>query len=320
MGLWRASDFVPETLNSILAQRDVELIVRISVDGADTESAEACAPFLADSRCTLTIQPERLGWVGNIAWLLTRAEGDYVCIQPHDDLLAESYLATLLDAAERQPEAAVLYSDIEAFGTLSGRISQPSVSGSAIARQLSLLLDHFPAVAYRGLTRIAALRQVGVPTGNAFDDYAVDTVWMARLARVGELQRVPLPLYWKRYHAGNTHSAWSHWARERKIAAWADHCADMLAEALKVATHPALRVLFARAGLLRAVMSAGPRGAFADIASFADDEERKHVARTFTRAARLHPEIGWDDIAGAHEASLIEEALYGLPREAAPRE
>ena len=84
--VWKGSQFVAETLGSILNQKGVEFIVRISVDGADAESADVCSDLLDDRRCELEVQSTRLGWVKNIAWLLDRAEGDYVCIQPHDDL------------------------------------------------------------------------------------------------------------------------------------------------------------------------------------------------------------------------------------------
>ena len=65
--VWNGADIVGETLESVLRQRDVQLAVFISVDGADTLSAEACRPFLSDPRVRLAIQPERLGWVRNSA-------------------------------------------------------------------------------------------------------------------------------------------------------------------------------------------------------------------------------------------------------------
>jgi transposase len=119
---------------------------------------------------------------------------------------------------------------------------------------LSLLNDHFNAVAFRGLTRVSALRAVEPMSGNPFEDFAADTVWMTRLATVGELVRVPYPLYRKRYHRGNTHKKWSVWPQNRQVAAWMRHCLDMLAETLKVASDPAAKTMLvatARDRLLR---------------------------------------------------------------------
>jgi hypothetical protein len=72
--------------------------------------------------------------------------------------------------------------------------------------------------------------------GNNRGDFACDTVWMARLARVGDLVRVPWVLYHKRFLAGSAHTEWATWDRWQKGAAWNRHCLDMLAEALTVAT------------------------------------------------------------------------------------
>src|SRR4051794_20883932 len=82
-------------------------------------------------------------------------------------------------------------------------ISQPSVIGSSQERGLALLSEHYNAVAYRGLIRGSMLRKVPLISGNPFNNFAADTVWMARLARVGDLVRVPRLLY----RPSNDHAA-----------------------------------------------------------------------------------------------------------------
>lgn len=314
--VWRGSQFVAETLTSILCQQGVELIVRISVDGADAESADVCSDFLSDKRCELTVQPTRLGWVKNTAWLLERAERDYVCIQPHDDLIAENYLSTLLGVAETTPEASAVYSDIEAFGDHNGTITQPSVTGTPLTRQLTLLLDHFNAVAFRGLTRTDAVRKVGVLTETPFENYAADTVWMAKLAQSGELHRVPLPLYRKRYHPANTHGAWGRWSRKKKIAAWGQHCADMLAQALSIDGIDATkRAILARAAVLRSFSPGG----FPEAAQFSEGALRQTMV-AFFEAAKKDPAINWNEIFAGSETLVLDDVLHCNPYPSAERE
>jgi hypothetical protein len=125
--------------------------------------------------------------------------------------MEENYMSSLLGVAEAAPQAAVVYTDIQAFGDLDIRIHQLSITGEPLDRLATLLTNHFNAVAFRGLTRISALRDVEPISGNAFDDFAADTVWMTRLATVGDLVCVGRPLYRKRYHPGNTHFAWNRW-------------------------------------------------------------------------------------------------------------
>jgi GT2 family glycosyltransferase len=262
--VWHGAEFVAETLESVLGQRGAELTIVVSVDGGDETSAAACQPFLADPRVRLLVQPRRLGWVGNCSAALAAAaaEGvDYACLQPHDDVLEHDYLAALLAAAEANPDAAVVYSDIQSFGTNDRVIRQPTIAGSPFERQLGLLRDHFAAVAFRGLTRVAALRSILPMAGNPCENFAADTVWMARQALAGDLVRVPRALYRKRYHANNTHTQWFAWSYERRITAWIRHCLDMLAEALKASNTPSERRLLrgvARMRLLQRATSTSP--------------------------------------------------------------
>ena len=285
--VWRGASFVGETLRSVLAQEGVTLRVVISVDGADQASAAACAPFLGDTRVKLMVQPARLGWVQNSAAVLGVAvaeAADYACIQPHDDIMEATYLSSLLAVAEAAPQAAAVYSDLQAFGDFDFLIHQPSVIGSPLARLTTLLTDHFNAVAFRGLTRVSALRAVEPISGNSFDDFAVDTIWMARLATVGDLVCVPRLLYRKRYHAGNTHFEWNRWPRERQIAAWTRHCLDMLAEALKLAKDAAARNMLVEAARVRLFQSGGTPMIFHGVMSALSTEERARVLLEFDPA------------------------------------
>jgi hypothetical protein len=232
--VYRGELFLEETLRSIQSQTHQEFEVVISLDGPQPEAEALCQPFLRDSRFRLVTQSERLGWVGNLNWLMARVTTPFWCYQQQDDLLDPRYLEILVDYAGRAPEAAVVYCDMEAFGALSAKFAQSSVTGSAPARQLALLHDHLPAVAFRGLTRVEALRLGGGVPANEVDNFACDTAWMAAMARWGELRRLPVTLYRKRYHEANEHAKWSRWPVDKRARAWAAHCAAMLEQAMAV--------------------------------------------------------------------------------------
>lgn len=252
--VWRGAGYVAETLESLLGQRGVALTVVVSVDGADETSVAACRPFLADSRVALVVQPRRLGWVGNSSAVLAEAASqgtDYACLQPSDDVLENDYLAELTAAAAGNPAAAVVYSDIQGFGADDSLIRQTTVAGSPFERQLRLLREHFAAAPFRGLMRVSTLRSIIPIAGNRCDDFAADTVWMARQALHGDLVRVPLVLYRKRYHATNTHTQWWTWSHKRRMTAWIAHCLDMLAVALQATVVPSERRMLHEAALGR---------------------------------------------------------------------
>src|SRR2546422_8779875 len=90
--VYRGELFLEETLWSIQNQthRDIEVI--ISLDGPDPASKEICLPFLKDGRFRLVVQPQNLGWVGNINWLMSRVESPYWCYHQQDDLIDPRYI------------------------------------------------------------------------------------------------------------------------------------------------------------------------------------------------------------------------------------
>ena len=251
--VYRGEAFVAEALRSIQNQTYRNLAVIVALDGAQPEAERACRPFLADSRFRLVVQPDRLGWVGNIDWLMAQVTTPFWYCHPHDDVVDPRYVEVLLEEARLRPEAAVVFGDIAAFGLHSELVVQASVTGDAIARQFALLRDHLPAVAFRGLTRLEALRCAGGLRTNEAADFAADTVWMAAAARWGELWRVPVAMYHKRYHALNEHLKWSSWPPGERARAWRIHCAGMLEQAMLVAATVEERELLWRATMERLV-------------------------------------------------------------------
>ena len=243
--VYRGERYLEEALLSAQRQTYPHFQVIISLDGPDPACEALCRPFLRDPRFRLVVQPERLGWVGNINRLLAQLATPYWTYHQQDDVLDPRYLEVLVDHAARTPEAAVVYSDIEAFGTLSGTFAQSSVTGSAAARQLALMYEHINGVAFRGLTRAEAVTLTGGIPLNEVDSFACEVVWMAATARWGELRRVPQTLSRKRYHADNVHMKWDTWPVEKRTRAWMVHCAAMLEQAMLVgASAPERRLLW----------------------------------------------------------------------------
>ena len=292
--VWRGAAFVAETLESVLNQRGVRLKIIVSIDGADADSEHACRPFASDPRVHIVVQPRRLGWVKNTAAVLAIAikGAEFVCVQPHDDWVEPDYFSTLLDMARNCPHAAIVYSDIIHFGVYRGVLSQDSVTGTPMARQLSLLTHHFNAFAYRGLIRASALASLPPISGNDCGDFACDSVWMARLARAGELVRVPQALYHKRMHAVSTHQTWNTWPMEQKVAAWIRHCLDMLAEALTVASNAEDRRLLIDAARRRLVMSNIDLGPYAAVINAMSPRRKWQMQTVFEAEAAARSDIG----------------------------
>jgi len=243
--VFRGEQFLEEALLSAQRQTYPHFELIVSLDGPDAVCEEICRPFLRDPRFRLVVQPQRLGWVGNINWLMSQLATPWWTYHQQDDVLDPRYLEVLVHSARATPEAAVVYGDIEAFGLYSGTFAQQSVTGSAPARQLALMYEHIAGVAFRGLTRAEAVTLSGGIPLNEVDSFACEVAWMAAIARWGELRRVPRTLSRKRYHADNVHTKWDAWPAAKRTRAWMVHCAAMLEQAMLVdASAPERRLLW----------------------------------------------------------------------------
>ena len=103
--------FLPEALDSVLAQdfQDFELLV--SDDQSTDESRDVLARYAAkDARVRAVDQTKRLGMTGNWNWCLAQARGEYIKFLFGDDKLASPQalgkLAALLDTNPRATLAA----------------------------------------------------------------------------------------------------------------------------------------------------------------------------------------------------------------------
>jgi GT2 family glycosyltransferase len=289
--VYRGELFVEETLRSIQNQTYKDFDVIMSVDGPDPVCEDSCSSFLNDSRFTLAVQPERLGWVGNINWLMSQVTGDFWYYHQQDDLTAETYVEVLIEYARRNPATALVYCDLVPFGRIEGLFPQvPSVMGAtAFIRQMTFLHEQYPAFAFRGLTRANALRKAGgIPT-NDCENFGVDITWLAAVALSGELHHVPMQLYRKRYHSNNTDSKWWTWGKEMRLKAWTCHCADMLGQALRVeGTAQEMRLLWLAA--IERLTSPQAAGYFLPVAELTK-AERTRMFDSFidrVRASAVH--------------------------------
>lgn len=101
---WNYAGYLPEALDSILAQDFADYEIVVSDDASTDDSAAVLARYAArDPRLRVQIQPKNLGMVANWNWCLQQARGDYVKFLFGDDCFAAPtalrQLVALLDDA-----------------------------------------------------------------------------------------------------------------------------------------------------------------------------------------------------------------------------
>jgi GT2 family glycosyltransferase len=302
--VYQGERWLEETLRSIQQQTHRDFDVLMSIDGPDPVCEAICERFVNDSRFRLVVQPRRLGWTGNVNWLMKQASGDYWYFHQQDDLTAENYLEALLDHARRNPAAALVCCELVPFGRIEGRFPQPaSVMGpSPFVRLMTFLNGQFAAFAFRGLTRVDAVRRAGDVPSNEFVSFGGDICWVAAVALTGEVHHLPLPLYRKRYHDRNTESSFWAMPREARLEAWAVHCAQMLEPALRVeGTVEQARLLWLAA--VERLTSSRSASGYLPVADLSHAERRSLLDRFMRCAASMTThdvpvtlDAGWPEI------------------------
>src|SRR6478672_3393980 len=224
---FRGARFICETLDSISKQDHCDFRALISIDGGDTDTAAACAPFLTDSRFSLVTQDRRLGWDGNLNWLMSRPDYDFFCYWPQDDLTSTNYLSEVLKAATTNPSAVCYFSDIQWMGLLTHRLVGQSVTGFSLDRAISVF-ETLNGMPQRGLIRKSAIDRVGPVRRTEYESAFEEFIWVAKLAREGNLHHVEGPIYFKRFHEEGTHKKWHDKDRLWKRAVWLEFGLGML--------------------------------------------------------------------------------------------
>jgi glycosyltransferase involved in cell wall biosynthesis len=229
--VYHGQEALPALLECLRTQSYEQIDVVISADGGDQASAEACGPFVRkDPRFRLHVQPSRLGWAGNTDWTMRQRRGDFYVYQQHDDWVSPTYIADLVEASARWPDASVCFAKVKLTGQLDQEELAPSILGDPITRALKYLrrLDWVP---FRGLIRGSALDQTSgllLSDFDPFDSFGTEFRFMAELARAGEFRFVEGPTYFKDWHGKNLSAKRESWSRRHEMTAYACLAAWMI--------------------------------------------------------------------------------------------
>lgn len=204
--------YLIEAVHSVRAQTrcDWRLIV---VDDAGPEPAGDEIAALGDERIEYVRSPANLGLAGNWSECLRRSRTELVTLLHADDRLAPTYLAAVLAAADRHPDAAAVFTDSVVIGPAGEPLrSLPDLvkrfarrpRGDHVVRGdadlASILANNYvfcPTLCYRR-------SMVGEAPFDGRWKMVIDLDLVARLLLDGdELVGVRAPLYEYRRHGGN---------------------------------------------------------------------------------------------------------------------
>jgi glycosyltransferase involved in cell wall biosynthesis len=242
--VYKGADLIGKCLDCLQRQTFGNFEAIISVDGGDEETAVACRPFLTDPRFRLVVHPERLDWVGNFNWLLQQDLQEFFCYRQHDDTTAPEFFEVLLQAADKEPKAAAIYSDCQYN---QGNIEVlPSIEGEPLHRVFQYV-QRVSAVPVRGLIRRPAIQHAGLVRSDEFRAVLQIGGWLTKLLHWGSFIRVAKPIYYRLYRADSLGHEYQSKTKIWKQTAWATMFTALLDGAIPICRTSEERLLMQQA-------------------------------------------------------------------------
>lgn len=229
---WQSEAFIEKTLRCASAQTHRRLEILVSVDRCEDRTAEICREHARDDRrIRLFVQEERLGWAGNVNFLLEKVDTEFFSIYFHDDLILPTYVERLLGLLRAEPDAASAHCDVQRFGG-NERVAPGHAYRAATAQRLvEFLVAPKHGSLLRSLTRTRKMgERFGLPTEAG--GFWAQEPYLLRLLAAGPALHLPEPLYqrWDKREGGLTD-------------AWKKYSFDQLLEGFRASTAASLALL-----------------------------------------------------------------------------
>ena len=226
MPVFNGEQFLPEVLDSILAQSfsDFELLI---ADNASTDATAAiCQKYAAiDSRIIYHRQAENLGVFANAEWLYSRAKCEFLMQIGDDDVYEPNCLALYVERIRDRKDVILVYSDY-GWIDVDGRRSDSGLrhfmaNTNDIYQNLSMYI-RAPIVLPMGMglfrTRVVQEAMPFPTLGKHYQDFtgSRDIIYLWKLLPKGRIDSVQLPLFYYR-KKDRSDTVPTSWGRNRII-------------------------------------------------------------------------------------------------------
>ena len=159
-----AEAFIDRTMLFARGQTYGNISIVVSVDVSTDDTAAIVQRHAAqDERIRVVVQPERLGWAGNVNFLLDQVTTPYAFLYFHDDVIVPQYVERLVAELDDRPDAASVHCSVARFGGNDGVAPATAFDGPVAERVLAHLLRPVQGSAVRALLRMSLAGGVRIP-------------------------------------------------------------------------------------------------------------------------------------------------------------
>jgi glycosyltransferase involved in cell wall biosynthesis len=182
---YRSGERLLRTLESIAQQTYAPTSVELSFDAAPGYEPP---PLPEVPGLHVRHQPQRLGWVAHVNFLLESVDTPYFMLLYHDDTISPGYIAAAIAALEADPAAAVAHGSVRNHGLRSDVLATESIRGDPVER-VREFLRRGPTSAelgQRGVIRAGVLASGAHLRTRRSDGMLSNTLWSLELLFSGD--------------------------------------------------------------------------------------------------------------------------------------
>lgn len=305
---YAAESFIDQTLLFARGQTYSNVQIVVSVDQcADTTFERVRAHAQQDPRISAFEQSERLGWAGNVNFLLERVTTPYCFIYFHDDIIVPSYIELLLPILEENAKAALVHCDVRIIGAQHALVRASHNDRPLAERLLQFMLAPGRGAPLRGIMRREVMGDVRFPTDAPHGLYANEIFLLAAVSR-GAFLAAPEVLY-------------LNWASrpEGLVSSWAKAAAGDVGAGLRSIFADALAILngAAQNDAQRAMFGCA---CFLWLSPLITEAEERIGQPLFSEPGELHRSLAdadWPPIVGSYPPDIQDWLLARWPNAAA---
>lgn len=208
MSVFNARQYLPETIDSILAQTYPKFEFIIIDDGSTEPGVWQLLKEYAqqDERIRLHKNEKNVGQSRSLNTALKLAQGEYIAVQDGDDVSNVDRLKLQVDVLDKQPEVVFVASEIEFIDANSNHLATTKLYCHPEIVRWHMIFSNY----IMGHSQVTFRKEPVVRLGgyNVADySYALDYELWCRLLKIGQCAIVPKPLLKYRKHDKNFSSS-----------------------------------------------------------------------------------------------------------------
>jgi glycosyltransferase involved in cell wall biosynthesis len=208
--VYNGARFLPESLDSLLAQTYEDIEFLISDNGSEDETEEICRDYARrDSRIRYLRWGENRGASWNFKHVVHETSSPYFKWATHDDLLAPTYVERCVDVLDAAPPSVALVYPRTRLVDENGDVIRDYADNLDVRyRAPHTRLRHVVKHIVMSNPAFGLIRRRVLDRSRLLDSFpSSDYVMMAEFALLGEFWEIPEPLFFRRVHSGMSREA-----------------------------------------------------------------------------------------------------------------